>query len=366
MIYLAANGFSLVQLGIFEGVFHVTSFLMETPTGAIADVFGRKTSRILGRLIILGYYLLIMTTKNFWLINLAFVLCALGYNFESGAREAIVYDSLIEMDQKDRYMKIEGRNEALYQLAMAMALFLGGFFALIHPELPFILMIAISLAAIVPLALMKETSVNQTEEKKTMLEAIKDQYIYSFVALKNNRALIKLIILSSLFGAFVTVSFFYMQNRWIELGFDESQVGIFLAINCACGAIGGIMAHKVEAKIGRRKLLIFIPMMIVVSMFGLIFKFASIPAMVALGILDSIFYVALSDYMNRLIESSKRATLISMSSMMFSITMIVIFPIFGWVGDHFSLQTSFTVLFTIGLICYLVYIRIIYRQKKTT
>ncbi len=364
MIYLAANGFSLVQLGIFEGVFHITSFLMETPTGAIADVFGRKSSRIIGRLMTIIYYLIIISTNDFMLVNLGFVFCALGYNFESGAREAILYDSLIELDQKERYMKIEGRNEGLYQTAMAIALLLGGFLALIHKELPFIIMILVSIVALIPLFLMKETNVHLQEDKKSLLEAVKDQYIHSFIALKDNKSLMKLIALSSLFGAFVTVSFFYMQNRWFELGFDESQIGIFLAINCICSAVGGLNAHRVEQKLGRRNLLVFLPMLIVIAMFGLIFKYVSIIAMVFLGILDSIFYVALSDYMNRLIESNKRATLISMSSMMFSITMILIFPFFGWIGDNYSLQTSFTVLFTLGLISYLIYIRIIFKQRK--
>ncbi len=42
MIYLAYRGFSLLELGIFEGVFHITSFLMEVPTGVVADLWGRK------------------------------------------------------------------------------------------------------------------------------------------------------------------------------------------------------------------------------------------------------------------------------------------------------------------------------------
>ena len=48
LIYLASKGMSLLQLGILEGVFHVTSFIMETPTGAVADLYGRKFSRMLG------------------------------------------------------------------------------------------------------------------------------------------------------------------------------------------------------------------------------------------------------------------------------------------------------------------------------
>ncbi|MCK5737125.1 MAG: MFS transporter, partial [Spirochaetaceae bacterium] len=54
MIWLTLRGFSLTQLGIMEGIFHLTSFLMEVPTGIVADLFGRKMSRILGRVLFLG------------------------------------------------------------------------------------------------------------------------------------------------------------------------------------------------------------------------------------------------------------------------------------------------------------------------
>lgn len=49
---LAARGFSLVEIGIAETVFHITSLIFEIPSGVLADVFGRKklliTSTIMG------------------------------------------------------------------------------------------------------------------------------------------------------------------------------------------------------------------------------------------------------------------------------------------------------------------------------
>ena len=39
---LAARGFTLVEIGIVETVFHITSLVFEIPSGVLADVFGRK------------------------------------------------------------------------------------------------------------------------------------------------------------------------------------------------------------------------------------------------------------------------------------------------------------------------------------
>ena len=45
---LAARGFSLVEIGLGETVFHLTSLLFEIPSGVLADVFGRKKMLLAG------------------------------------------------------------------------------------------------------------------------------------------------------------------------------------------------------------------------------------------------------------------------------------------------------------------------------
>ena len=65
MLYLAAKGLSLFQIGLMETVFHVTSFLMEVPTGVVADLYGRKVSRALGRAADVVSTALILLSHNF-------------------------------------------------------------------------------------------------------------------------------------------------------------------------------------------------------------------------------------------------------------------------------------------------------------
>ena len=43
---LAARGYSLVEIGFAETVFHITSLILEIPSGVFADVFGRKNMLI--------------------------------------------------------------------------------------------------------------------------------------------------------------------------------------------------------------------------------------------------------------------------------------------------------------------------------
>lgn len=47
---LAARGFSTFEIGWFESIFHVVSMVCEVPSGAVADVFGRKKSMVMAQI----------------------------------------------------------------------------------------------------------------------------------------------------------------------------------------------------------------------------------------------------------------------------------------------------------------------------
>ena len=105
MIFLAIRGFSLVELGLLEGIYHITGFLMEVPTGIIADIWGRKASRIIGRIIWSLSLALMYFSPGFALQALGFCICALGNTLESGAGDALVYDSLLPDGAEEQYVK---------------------------------------------------------------------------------------------------------------------------------------------------------------------------------------------------------------------------------------------------------------------
>ncbi|MDW7661998.1 MAG: MFS transporter [Bacillota bacterium] len=117
MIYLATKGMSLTQLGLLETIFHITSFLMEVPTGAIADIYGRRVSRIVGRFLSLTSVVILLLANSFVWFAISFVITALSYNMESGAGDALIYDSLKELDDESGFMRISGNKEMIYQMA---------------------------------------------------------------------------------------------------------------------------------------------------------------------------------------------------------------------------------------------------------
>lgn len=367
MIYLASKGMSLVQLGILEGVFHITSFVMETPTGAIADLFGRKFSRILSRFFLIADALLIFFGTSFSHFLLAFILCAIGWNLESGAGDAMVYDSLVEIKEENNYMKVNGRLEMTYQIAQAAGLAIGGMIAGLSYGMLYSGQILIITSSIAVGLLFTETRVgrekNREADRPGFIACMKKQYLDSFKVIKGNHRLIYMIVFLNLLGVFTTTTFFYMQIYCKNNGLKENAIGIVFAISCAVGAVGGLSAHWIEAHVKERKLLFSLPVIFMILLWGMVWFKSALITFLVIGMFDSITYVVYFDYINRLIPSAERATLLSFSSMVFSFFMVLIFPVFGKIGDLFGLQYSFGFVASIATVLVLINLLILIPKK---
>ena len=81
---LASRGFSLVEIGISETVFHITSIIFEIPSGVMADVFGRKKMLIVSNIMYTIATLIMIASNSFFMVCLSIAFHALTYNFSSG------------------------------------------------------------------------------------------------------------------------------------------------------------------------------------------------------------------------------------------------------------------------------------------
>lgn len=360
------KGFTLTEIGIAEGIFHISSLTTEIPTGMFADLYGRKASRVLSILIYLSYLVIMLFSTNFYIIMIGLFFCGVAYTFESGSGEALVYDSLIEMKSEDRYKKVLGNKEVIIQIAGGLALLVGGYLATIKYEYDFYFMIIIMLIGLIPLLLMKETPNQNTKSTQSFAERFKEHFTDSFKVVLQDKRLLFLIIAGAVLAAPVTTLFFYFQVYLPELEYSMTLVGILLAAHAAFGALGGYFAFEIEKKYKEKLVLYIIPLLMIVSIFLIQFDTIIFIPFVILGFLDSLFYVILGDYVNKLVPSSKRATIISFNSFSFSVIMIILFPLVGYIGDIYSLKTSFFVLGIIVVIFYIILLIVLRNSKEIT
>lgn len=353
MIYLAFKGMTLTQIGLLEAIFHITSFLMEVPTGSVADIFGRKTSRIAGRFFSLGSILFLILSNNFYLFALSFVFSALSYNLESGAGEALLYDSMKSIGKSNNYMRTVGIQEGIYQAAAVASFIIGGFIGTYDYYLAFWIAAGIIVSTIIYSFSFTEPPV---EEKKYGLKnpisGLINQTKDSFMVILTQKKVAFLMIFTQSFLAFCTCIFFYLQNFWKTIGYTEFEIGIFLSIGSVIAGITGTQVYKLEKVLKEKKILIILPLIGILSMWGVALLENKVIFFVVNSVIDSMLFVATNDYINKLIPSRNRATVISFGSMMFSFIMIIIFPVFGKIADVFSFGIAFMILALIASALY--------------
>ncbi len=343
VLYLAYKGMSLVEIGILESIFHFTSFTMELPTGIIADHFGRKTSRVLGRIMICIGTLIMIQTGLFWGFALSFVFQALGYNLESGAGDALIYDTLLTLNEEDSYMKIKGRQEWSYQTASVFALIVGGYVATFSYDLAYLITLVINILALIQSFSFVEPTLHKKDEMQRF--SIIGHLKNSATAIHENRQILTYVFFIESYSVLYTAVYFYIQNYFKSIGRNEFWIGSVLAIAAVASLITSTKAYKIESFLGRKKL-IYISGILGLLFFGVVgYTTLDTAGFIGLTMVESLLFVVFSDYINQLIPSESRATLLSFKAMMFSVMMIVFFPIIGWLADQYGFDFAFQGLF---------------------
>ncbi len=354
MIYLASKGMSLTQLGLLETVFHITSFFMEVPTGAIADIFGRKISRVCGRVLSLISVIILLAADSFLWFAISFVFTALSYNLESGAGDALLYDSLKEIGEEDKYMKISGIKEVFYQVAGIVSFLLGGYMATKSYGIAFTLTIIIGAAALLQSFSFKEPSIGRRHETEEKGNIFVKQLKESMKVVRKNPRIGFLIVFTEIILTFCTCIFYYLQNFLKGDGYNEAVIGVIYAAAYLVSALTAPQVHRIEKVIKEQGILLIVPFVTVACLWGIAFSSYHFIFFIVLMITEEIVYVAMSDYINKMIPSENRATILSFASMVFSFFMITVFPLVGLIGDKYSLVFAIKCLAGLGIVFVLV------------
>ena len=120
---------SLTQVQFLQAWLMFWAFVLEVPTGVIADKFGRKYSVALGCLLTFFSFLIYGSFPNFSAFLVAEFLAAAGMALMSGASEALLYDSLKDENNESKFKNIFGRSFSIGQIAAIISAPVGGFIA---------------------------------------------------------------------------------------------------------------------------------------------------------------------------------------------------------------------------------------------
>ena len=360
VVFLLQRGFSIAQVGIAEGVFHVVSMCCEIPSGMVADLIGRKRTLVLSGLVSAAGSLCMVLTNAFPMILVAMGLNALSYNLVSGSREALTYDSLLEAGVQEEYLRVSAIQEKLYLFVFAAA----NLFSVVTVSLGYekgylISMVQGICCSIVALRLWEPGRENtkQQEKNRNWTRILKKHVIESGRFFVTHGFAARRMLISGVAAAGYYIVFMLLQQHLVEQGLQAKWIGIPLLLI----SFGGMAGASLGEKTGKVKIKFLLLAGGVLE--GVLIVFSGMPALpgcvlaaaFAHGI-SEMLAIRIGDENQKVFSSEVRATMVSVESMVYSVVMVVLSPVVGWLSEKFSISWAFGILgiFVSFLVCILV------------
>ena len=354
-LFLLDAGLSNLAAFAINAFFTAGMVIFEVPTGVIADTWGRKASYLLGvatlALSTLLYLYMWQISAPFWGWALASILLGLGFTFFSGATEAWLVDALKFSGYTGKLDVVFGRGQVAAGVAMLGGSVGGGIIAQVtNLGVPYLLRTAILvLNFIVALIMMKDWGFTPVKDAHPV-HAVR-HVLNSSIENGLRRPAIKWIMLSAPLTAGVGFYAFYaMQPYLLELYGNQAAYGIAgLAAALLAGAqiIGGLAVGWVASR-WRRRTTFLIASVCTVSLalivMGLSGNFwVAIIALLVWALVFAAAFPVRQAYLNSLIHSEHRATVLSFDSLIGSSGGVVVQPVLGKAADIWSYGTSYVI-----------------------
>lgn len=106
-LFFNSIGMSQYEIMLSQVVFSISLILFEVPSGYFSDRVSRKVTLIIAACFAVIGMFFYATARDFMMIIIAEVLLGISASFMSGTDSALMYDSLLEMNQKEQYKKIK-------------------------------------------------------------------------------------------------------------------------------------------------------------------------------------------------------------------------------------------------------------------
>ncbi|MDR7184500.1 MFS family permease [Microbacterium trichothecenolyticum] len=344
-LFLLDAGLSNLEAFAANAFFSAGMLIFEIPTGVVADTVGRRASYLLGTVTLavttILYWMLWVWHSPFWAWALVSVLLGLGFTFFSGAVDAWLVDALKATSYTGSLETVFGRAQIVGGVAMLSGSVLGGVIAQVtNLGVPFLLRGAILLVMFVVAALLMRDLGFTPDRSESPLRATRT-VLRASIRYGLGDPPVRWLMLASPFTAGVGIYVFYaLQPYLLELWGDEEAytvAGLAAALVSGTAILGGTLAPWVRRLFRRRTstiLLATITSALVLVGIGLVRNFWVAVVLVALwGIASAIDDPVHRAYLNDMIPSKQRATVLSFDSLMGSAGGVAVQPVLGRVAD---------------------------------
>ena len=352
-IFLLDAGLSNFEAFAANAFFTAGMMLFEIPTGIVADSRGRRISFLAGTItlaVTTALYVLLWQLGSpfvWWAIVSA--LLGLGFTFFSGAVEAWLVDALTATGFSGDLEAVFGRGQIVSGEAMLGGSVAGGYIAQVTSlGVPFVLRAAVlAIMFVVAFRLMRDIGFTPERGKGAVSEM--RQIASASIDYGWRVPAVKWIMVSSIpLGGIGIYVFYALQPYLLELVGDPDAYGIaglVAAIVAGAQIAGGVAAPWIRRLFRRRTTALLMSTIVgtlTLALMGLIENFWVVLGLVVVwALLFAAERPIRQTYLNGLIPSRQRATILSFDSMLSSGGGVVAQPALGRAADVWGYGTSY-------------------------
>ncbi|MBI5732888.1 MFS transporter [Candidatus Jorgensenbacteria bacterium] len=346
VMFLISRGLNLFEVNLVNLIFFTTLFLSEIPTGAAADVFGRKTSFVISCFLYSAGMFIYAISYSFWGFALAEAAAAIGATFASGAFQAWLVDQLQYQNYKMPLGSVFAKEQQVTHAAGILGAVAGAYLADRNTLLPWMTGgVIMFIAGILALVLIKEEYfVRQNFHLKTSLQSMKDTIKTSIRYGIKSKAVKFILVMGTLQYFAVQAPNMQWQPFFSRFLSDKTSLGFVFAAISVCLMAGSLLSSRFLKLMRHETRALAISQIGIGIGIAATALLASFPFALGLFLFQEIargLFRPLKDmYLNENIPSKERATLISFESMSHHAGGLIGLLFSGFFAEHTSIEAT--------------------------
>lgn len=353
VVFMLSIGLSLAEVSIVISSYLILSSIGQVPSGIFADRYGYKTSLIIGSLFFLGGTIFFAFAQNFYWFLTGYSLMGFGSAMKQGADHALLYEGLKADEKQNSFKKVAGKLDLYTNILWVITAISGGFLYSISERLPFYAEIVLVLISTIIIATAKEP------KKESKHFPVWDHVKSSLKQAFQTPNFSKIFVFSALIGSIALTTFQYLQPLYKSLEINEVYFGLIAAGTFAVKGFGAWSAEKVGKMFTIDKYII-----LHAAIFGLFLillqntsaLFFIFPILAVFYFLRGLYAPTVSTYINDKVDSSNRATMLSVNSQLLTIVTSVSLLFTGYIADRYDLSTTFFVISINSILFLILYV----------
>jgi MFS family permease len=344
-LFLVDAGLNLFEVNLVNACFMISCFFLEVPTGAVADVYGRKVSFLFSCLILSLSFLMYYFSSTIVFFIVAEIVGAVGHTLYSGAFKSWMIDEVHSTGENFDITRAYRGGKIWNGLGVMVGVIAGAYLGGIDLAWPWLCSaIFTAFTGVLGWALIKESRPVKKKKPTHNFQELWQSIGAGYLVCMSNSRIMFAIGLGFFFGFACAAPNMYWPLRYEALGINTGLLGFVHFGTMAVIILGVFLSKEIFGALKcNEKALLF-----TVAIFALgIFLaghsqvlWVSLPMFYVHELARGFYEPLLDDYLNKEIKAETRATIQSFQCMISTLGMGLGLAVSGWVAERFSISAS--------------------------